>query len=205
MAVPELTEALRLVVTDPWNTRAWILQEAFASSGNMVLLFPKAEGVNLNGWTLVCHEISLTEIAIRLDILQLCLRKSAEILQPSSLSRAVRGEKQWRKTVEQVRWFHPGRPEHFGNFLARHDKPRRMCNAAVALSFLKSRHNSRVVDRVAIIANLCGYDYRLSTIELEASQESLGACILALSIKNGDHSLLIPELYKGLPPINSGK
>ncbi|KAL0257628.1 hypothetical protein SLS55_006791 [Diplodia seriata] len=202
LRLADLSEALRLVADDPWNSRAWILQEAFASSGNMTLLFPKAKNVNVRGWTLVCHEMSLTEIAIKLDILQECLRISTACVQHFLREKITKGESHWRKTLDKLRWFHPERPKHGMNFWVNDFKPRRTCNAAVALSYLKTRENSRVVDRVAIVANLCGYDYRLNTTELDALQPRLGLCILVLSIKNGDLSLLVPELYQGVQTIN---
>lgn len=81
------------------------------------------------------------------------------------------------------------------SFWIGNDKPRRTCNASVALSFLKHRDNDGVADRRAILANLCGYSLRLNTVELERSQSRLSVCTFALNIANGDFSLLSPESY----------
>jgi len=60
------------------------------------------------------------------------------------------------------------------------------CIAAVALSYLRTRGNTHIPDRLAIIANLYNYDYRLNTIKLEKNHRYLGACMLALALINCD-------------------
>ncbi|KAI8677386.1 HET domain-containing protein [Fusarium sp. Ph1] len=139
-------KALSKVANDRWNTRAWILQEAFASSGNMFLLFPRLEGIDVGRWMIEC--------------------------------------------------FHPGEPGKATILSAGTNKPRRTCNAAVALTFLKLRGLLRVPDKLAILANMCGYHVRFNTIELEKTQDSLSACVIALSVINNDFSLLVPEFYR---------
>lgn len=194
--VASLAEALSMVAMDRWNTRAWILQEAFASAGKMVLLLPRAKGIAIKGWSLVCHDLTLTEIGIRLESLQRCVRESAVffITRPGRTF-PVKLPK-WAETLERLAWFHPepgGYHEH--RFWFGSNKTRPTCNAAVALSFLKHRDNDRVADRLAILANLCDYSLRLNTWELEQSQSRLSVCVLALTIANGDFSLLWPESY----------
>lgn len=197
-----LAEALSMVAMDRWNTRAWILQEAFASAGKMVLLLPRAKEIAIKGWSLVCHDLSLTEIGIRLESLQRCVMESAAFLMSRPLmSRpgstfSVKLPK-WAETLERLAWFHP-EPSGLHGFRFGLDsiKPRPTCNAAVALSFLKHRDNDRVADRLAILANLCDYSLRLNTWELEKSQSHLSVCVLALTIANGDFSLLSPESYR---------
>ena len=81
-----LAEALSIVAEDKWNTRSWVFQEAFVSGGYMVLLFPRAKDVNVKCWSLICHDMSLTEISIQLDILQNCLERSSTFV--TSKSRA---------------------------------------------------------------------------------------------------------------------
>ena len=191
-----LVEALRLVLEDRWNTRAWVLQEAFVSSGNMILLFPRAKGVIVKGWSLICHDLSLTEIGIKLDLLQMCFEESGAIVT------SWHGTKTWNNFLkreelsERLRWFQPKtRHSHGIEFWTDASKPRQMCNAAVAVSFLKHRDNHRVADRLAIIANLCNYSIRLNTVNLERSQDRLSVCIFTLAIINGDFSLMAPEFY----------
>jgi len=77
---------------------------------------------------------------------------------------------------------------HFGQ--------RRTCNAAVALTYLRTRENHRPADRLAIMANLCDYELRLNAMGIETSFTSLAVCLFALAFINGDLSLLVPEIYQ---------
>ncbi|OCL15254.1 hypothetical protein AOQ84DRAFT_224322 [Glonium stellatum] len=196
MHLESLAEALSMVVNDRWNTRAWVLQEAFASSGNMILLFPRAEDVTIMDWSLICHEISSTDVAIRLDLMDRCVSESIAFFNELPQGSPAIKLEDWKSTLDRLRWFHPRmRPSTTINFDIEDFKPRRTCNAAVALSFLRDRNNSLTADRLAIIANLCNYRLRLDTAKLEKSQYRLSTCILMLSLINGDFSLLLPEVY----------
>lgn len=72
---------------------------------------------------------------------------------------------------------------------------RKMCDAATALTFLKTRHCQEVADRVAIVANLCNYDVRLNTDMIAKYCPSLRIALWALSIMNNDLSLLVPDAF----------
>ena len=202
LKLESLAEALSMVAMDRWNTRAWILQEAFASAGRMIILLPRAKGIAIKGWSMVCHDLSLTEIGIRLESLQRCVMESAALLRSRPLASRLGSAfsvklPKWAETLERLAWLHP-EPSGFHRFRFGLDniKPRPTCNAAVALSFLKHRDNDRVADRLAILANLCDYSLRLNTWELERSQSRLSVCVLAMTIANGDFSLLSPESYR---------
>ena len=194
--IDNLAEALSIVAMDRWNTRAWIFQEAFASAGSMILLFPRAKEVAVKGWSLICQDLSFTDMAIRLDILQKCLKQSAGFFTPKPGNSLSVRLPEWAETLKRLDWFQP-EPQgyHFVNIWIGGSKTRRTCNAAVAWSFLKRRENYRVADKLAILANLCDYSLRLNTVELDKSQNVLSVCILALAIANGDLSLLSPDSY----------
>jgi hypothetical protein len=68
-------------------------------------------------------------------------------------------------------------------------------DAAGALTLLKYRQCRYDYDRLAIIANMCDYDFRLNTQAVEQNCSSLRQAILALALNNGDVSLLVPEIY----------
>ena len=195
--IDTLAEALSLVAMDRWNTRAWIFQEAFASAGKMILLFPRANEVAVKGGNLICQDLSFTEIAIGLDILQKCMKQSAGFFTPKPGNSLPVKLPEWAETLKRLDWFQP-EPQgyHFGDFWINGSKTRRTCTAAVAWSFLKHRENDRVADKLAIFANLCDYSLRLDTVELEKSQNVLSVCVLALAIANGDFSLLSLDCYQ---------
>lgn len=192
-----LAEALSMIVLDRWNTRAWILQEAFASRGHMTLLLPRARDIAVKGWSLICHDLSLTEVGIKLDMLQQCIEDCTGLLTPRLGPSVPINLPNWGLALDRLVWFHPEQSGwHRHDFWFGSSKPRPTCNAAVAWSYLKHRDNDRVADRLAILANLCDYSLRLNTWELEKSQRRLSVCVLALTVANGDFSLLSPECYQ---------
>ncbi|KAJ3539689.1 hypothetical protein NM208_g5386 [Fusarium decemcellulare] len=75
-----MCDALIKISNDKWNTRAWTLQEAFTSGGNMVLLFPRAKEICVDGWLLICQESSRSELAICLDAIQNCFELSKPLV-----------------------------------------------------------------------------------------------------------------------------
>lgn len=221
-------EAMFMIANDKWNTRAWILQEAFASSGNMVLLFPRAD-IKVTGWQMVCHELSRTDLAIRLDILQQCLGACMKYMWPNPGGALTQTHWQGanktespgsptgqsgidlghfeeiKMTVNRIQLFHPPAPDRTAQLIVNNTRPRRVCNAAVALNYMQLRELFRVADKLAIVANMCGYTVRLNTTELEQSQQSLACCILTLALANGDFSLLTPQIYLPLSSTQLGK
>ncbi|KAH6642223.1 heterokaryon incompatibility protein-domain-containing protein [Boeremia exigua] len=220
----DLTEAVSLIANDKWNTRAWVLQEAFVSSGNMTLLFPRSRNVDVRSWTLVCHEMSLSEIAIRLDVIVSCIRSCfssvsavlnrqiAALDNPKTTTHVPHASSsELKHTLERIVLFHPQEPRRVASMTIRLNTSRlkRTCNAAVALTYLRLRDLQCVADKLAIVANMCGYTVRLNTAKMEETQESLGLCMIALSLANGDFSLITPEVYrfpagKGLARISPG-
>lgn len=76
------------------------------------------------------------------------------------------------------------------------DGPRQSCDTATALTLLKSRGCFRVEDRVAIIANMCGFDIRLNTFTLAQKCPSLRLAVFAQAFLNADYTIFVPELYR---------
>ncbi|KAJ2992729.1 hypothetical protein NUW58_g2067 [Xylaria curta] len=72
---------------------------------------------------------------------------------------------------------------------------RRTVDAAGALMLLNARECRYQEDRVAILANMCGYDIRIDTRAV-ADGGSLREGLMALALLNGDLSLLAPEVYR---------
>lgn len=211
-----MCETVSIVVNDKWNTRAWILQEAFASSGNMILLFPKDNKVDVRGWVLPCHEASRSELAIRLDTLQHCIHICARHVRPLLIAATHREEEsmarrrrrraqkttkvvhpdEMRSTLQRIQLFHPSRPKTGTTVWFANSRQKRVCSAAAAIAYLRVRDLERVADKLAIVANLCGYERRLNTVELDKTQPSLALCTLVLALVNGDFSLLVPQIYQ---------
>lgn len=107
----DLVDAMIQITSDRWNTRAWILQESFASSGNMVLLFPRHPGYDVDGSMLFCHEKSQNELVVKFETLHRLLQIQASSLQQTSLDSAR----------------HPGRCYYPCSVLS-HTRPDTPCN-----------------------------------------------------------------------------
>ncbi|KAF4991859.1 hypothetical protein FDECE_13886 [Fusarium decemcellulare] len=218
----QMCDALSKICNDRWNTRAWILQEAFTSNGNMVLLFPRAKEIRVDGWLLICQESSRSELAIRLDAIQDCFElckplvrglllkdlddaKSGTPKEGSQRQKTKGGKKQEdgsakatevSMTITRMDFFHPEKTKGSDTIFINSLKPRRTCNAAVALTYLQFRGLLRVSDKLAIVANMCEYHVRLNTTEIEKTQNSLATCVLVMSLLNNDLSLLVPQMYR---------
>jgi hypothetical protein len=54
--------------------------------------------------------------------------------------------------------------------------PRYCCTAAEAVGHLSNRQNTVVADRIAIVSNLCGFEIRLNSNELEKLWFDLSSC-----------------------------
>lgn len=180
----------------------------------MTMLFPRLENIKIDGWALVCHELSLSEIAIQLDIITQCIKScshhvSANIRNQISVAdtqdtgrtskpTATPSSSELKKTLERIELFHPSKPRQTAspNYMINQSRLKRVCNAAVALTYLRLRDLYFVADKVAIVANMCGYALRLNTMKLAETQDSLGLCMIAQSLANGDFSLITPELYR---------
>ncbi|KAF2118639.1 heterokaryon incompatibility protein-domain-containing protein [Lophiotrema nucula] len=197
-------DCFRNIVLDRWNTRAWILQEAFASRGNMILLFPIAENLDLEGCTFIRQDLSRTEVATTLRHIGYLLKARLQIYRPKNEIEDM-GVYDWAEVEQRAQWFSP----HMGvpslwTFYFNDEEARISCNAAVALSFLQGRYNTIAADRLAICANLCDWDFRLDTYSIERTNLPLSACFIVLAMMNGDHSLLVPELCPTLAPVSDG-
>jgi hypothetical protein len=113
------------------------------------------------------------------------------------------------RIAEMLNWFHPPSlarrlddgsqaPELFSGGYTLKAKSRRTCSAAMAMPFLRVLDLWQPADKLAILANMCDHDLRLNTEALAETQASLATCLLALSLANGNFSLLVPHLYPSL-------
>jgi hypothetical protein len=204
----KLIDFLEPIANDAWHTRAWILQEAFSSGPRMNLLLRRTSDIIVKGLPGISQTLSMTEIVIHMDLLLAMIDHARAFLSRLSLVTAPLGDSlAQRRTYlfNKLETFPPGDQramEIKWTSQIGKTRPRRSCNAAVAISFLRSRDNTVISDRLAIIANLCNYEVRLDTLEVGKHHTHLGACILTLALINGDFSILYPEVYaKQIPDL----
>jgi hypothetical protein len=220
-----LIEFLELLGNDPWNIRAWILQEAFSAGHRMMILIKTTPSVSFRapGRVLEAPQLIPNTFNIIMNDIQRLINFSKEFLLsaariPTVGSVAVSsdnfsnpGYQRAANILEKLDKLHPitSTAESWMNYVyvkgGTNYGARKICNAAVALSFLRSRSNFRPADRLAILANLCDYEIRLNTVVIENNFSSLSVCLFTLAFMNGDMSLLIPDIYydpsiKGIMP-----
>ncbi|KAK8024430.1 hypothetical protein PG993_012496 [Apiospora rasikravindrae] len=209
-----LKEVLQLLAGDRWFARAWILQESVSAGTSMTLLARHAPGLEKSEYLGTLEgeiEIDLERLFHGLIWARNCADTEPKL--DKRLSEDV------IDLVDNIWEFHPtyiARYNAIGGGSAASEtddgidqdssNPRMVCNAAQALHFLRMRKNSRIPDRLAIMANLCNYSVRLDTTRIEDLEErcsssdertetacGFSVCALALALFNGDYSLVLPK------------
>lgn len=171
-------ELLEIVEGDRWFSRTWCLQEAVSSGRDMQLLLRcnpdliKADDTGLGELEDAIH-ISIFELKTATVWAMQCIDDNVAEL---DYGMADRSSTLANHLFDLYPLHHPD------------DEKRVPCNAAQALYYMKGRRNSRLEDRLAILANMCNYEVRLDTRELKSDAYSLSVCCLTLSLLNGDLS-----------------
>lgn len=168
-------EGLELITSDPWFTRAWCLQEATSGARSMTLLLKYEEGLDVPSTFGIMGNIYL-ELAERNNLVSSWL--------PAQVQRAFLHDKDiWTRGEHFIDlWFDKNVP----NVDTEADyETHVMCNGIQALHFLEQRQKSVIADRLAIMANLCGYDVHLDASKTEERGYGFSVTALTLAI-NGD-------------------
>ncbi|KAH7191777.1 uncharacterized protein B0J16DRAFT_393790 [Fusarium flagelliforme] len=223
--IPLTLDFIDNVRKEKWYTRAWIAQEAVSSSGKNALVFRLSPGMTMGQRNRFsessgrpAHSLDKgprfqsTQWSILADDFMCLVEGIAEFyrvrrdaggsstllaLKPHAVTLLDAAATLWpstQKGVPYTYFFVGGASYGF----------RKRLNAAGALSIFRHRHCTRPHDRLAIMANLCGYDIRLDTRRVRDRGGSLRVALLALATLNSDLSLFVPELYNpvqtnGLP------
>lgn len=216
----DIIDFLEQVKNDRWYTRAWVVQEAISAGANLALTFrrgpgvvfrPKARvpnrrrGLPMHSLELLPRELSSEVVCIMVHEFQHIVQTARLLLRQGDWNSTGR---YWapnlqnasaRDTVSAAENLHPIFQGPSSAVLAVTGAgifgPRPTVDAAGALTLLGTRECYRPEDRMAIMANMCGYEYRLNSRTVAEQCESLRVALLALSLINGDFSLLVPEVY----------
>ena len=206
-----LLEVLQILAGDKWFTRAWILQETVAGGMGMTLLARHKDGLD-KPYSLGTIE---GEIELTIGELQNCLAWAEECVDDAGADLDEGIADEIKQLTLKIWDFNPtmshdpdiGPAETASESGAKidhvYDNPafRHTCNAAQALTYLRSRQNSRNPDRIAILANLCDYSIRLDTNHIvQRNTNGLGCgfsiCAFALAVFNGDLSLTLSRMLE---------
>ncbi|KAI1327631.1 hypothetical protein F5Y16DRAFT_420824 [Xylariaceae sp. FL0255] len=199
----KVDKGLELLMADDWFRRSWILQEASLASQLWlhVGIDPKIRPIN------VTRDICLWEWGLKhcLHILMLSLDprlKYEDSIVSPGLKRRLRdiaGDYQYSRPG----FLHP-QPGATAEADPKEPYSRIIINAAEAVRYLRNRGNAVCSDRLPIIANLCDYQVRIDTTNLQQRMDSLSAGVFTLALLNGDLSLLVglnhfteqPSIYR---------
>ena len=188
-------EALEAIVADRWLSRAWCFQETAAAGESLRLLIPcDLEFTGDEGFHFIPGEIEMTVRELQAGASWVI----ASVERQDSASKTAAGVDSDLQVRADIVF------DALMNMcpIAYHTEPRDPdfrfgCNASEAIKVLGDRKNSRLEDRLAILANICNYATRLNTHSLKESEKSMGrehsfsVCFLVLALLNGDMSLLI--------------
>ncbi|KXS98700.1 hypothetical protein AC578_1253 [Pseudocercospora eumusae] len=184
-SVHDLRRFIEWIDTERWLTRAWCMQESWSAGSKMLIMMkcdnslkkPKKFG-NVDGEVLINFE-TLSKI---LNGIVSALEKAQKQFLDFKLDQ-VWLDRFKRKAVKTS-------PKEASQDMVIGSRTRLRCSAAEGLNFLGPRENSRIVDRIAILGNLCNFSVRLNTDKLEQLGCGFSICAYALAVLNGDLSLM---------------
>ncbi|KAK3670855.1 hypothetical protein LTR78_009299 [Recurvomyces mirabilis] len=185
----ELSIALRflqLLDGERWFTRAWCMQESWSAGQRMMLMIRHDDGLSkpatlgdMPGEVL----IPFRQLAHIIKFLILLLENHSRTYPVLGLNETWL-EHFARKTATVPQYTDENINAAMGS------TSRIRCSAAQALHALAPRENRDIVDRIAILANLCDYQVRLDTRKLDSGGISFSTAAYALAVLNGDLSLM---------------
>ncbi|KAI4217658.1 MAG: hypothetical protein LQ351_000254 [Letrouitia transgressa] len=184
-----LENVLSALVDDEWFARAWTLQESVSAGVSMTLLLgcPGLQKSPHFGPTPDDVEISIWDFQNAMvwtrGLIEESLTAGIWPDTESAINASNYADILWNYLPTIL-------PHDSSDRLRRNPSHRQVCNAAQGMAFLKYRGISLFPDELAILANLCNYDYRINTKVLEPAGSSFSICALTLAIVNGDMSLL---------------
>ncbi|KAL2066580.1 hypothetical protein VTL71DRAFT_2651 [Oculimacula yallundae] len=230
--VTQAIELLEQIAGDPWFSRAWILQESTSAGDCIDLLIRYDPSLSLPE----SFKGLEGELEFQFELLlQLCTFAAKELsrhhLVPASFKDGIteimsnawdavirnggnvdetvafidQGEalmERLAKVIERILLHTPS--DYWNTRIQTH---RTACNAALAIMHLNNCFNSKPMDRLAILANLCQYPIRVDTTMAKLRGFPLETSLLVQGVLNGDLSLLIglkKEVWNDLSPTTDG-
>ena len=184
-----LAEVLDKLAHDQWFTRAWTLQEATAAGVTMKLLMgcpglqkPDHFGPSDSEFEITIWDFQEAMVHAR-NLIEGYLAEGVWEDDEDAIHASNCADLLWNLIPTIV-------PDFDVRALRKTVSHRQECNAAEAVTFLRTRKNSHFPDRLAILANMCNYVRRVPTTVLDEPGCSFSVCAVTLAIINGDMSLL---------------
>lgn len=219
-----ILDFLDKIKNDRWYSRAWVIQEAISAGDNLCLVFRRGPGVvaqtkarmptrrsGLPKHTLetMWRGLPSEVVCIIVHELRYIVQAARRFIQENSFTTGTNGIfrdgkiRPGESIVAAAETLHPTfwKPKHknfnFGVVGGTSFGIRPTVDAAGAMTLLKTRGCYHNEDRVAIMANMCGYEHRLNPKVIAEDCHSIRVALLSLALMNNDFSLLVPEAYSG--------
>jgi hypothetical protein len=212
----DIVELFEILASDRWLIRAWILQEAACAGAHLVLLLKCPKG---RGWQgdarrldgVICINSHHIRAYLVLTILlnppsktsleqSMGFRRRLEASRAKLQNLAPLLENSTYRATQQERTGNGSSNQETKALTQQNLNLRPICNIAEALKLLSSRQNSRVADRLAILANLCDYPLRIDTTRVQQPRFSLSVAAFTMALINGDLSIFAgiqEEMWSG--------
>jgi len=175
-------EVLELLAEDRWLSRAWIYQEVAAAGDTMELLIRCDPGLDKSIYLgRIPGEVT---VSIEIFIMGVGWINAWTGFYADDQPEALK-----MRAQSAIEWLIKISPAWIGG--ERDPESRYGCNGLQALKLLGKRQNSRIPDRIAILANLCNYPIRINTEKVASDTYSFSTCAFALALFNGDISFMI--------------
>ncbi|KAI1409746.1 hypothetical protein F5Y13DRAFT_169379 [Hypoxylon sp. FL1857] len=181
---PAVLNLLNDITSNLWWTRAWTFQEDYRASTRMILLIPHHRSLER-------HKLAATDYVERLlfgDVEgEICINSTDFKKRATEFCLSYRKRSENRDICDRIL-----KTAAKYNVLLRDERAspglgsisRSM--SPTILSDIVSRGISQESDRLAIMANCCGYGTRLDTHSLDSEGSSLSLSIFALYLLNGE-------------------
>lgn len=171
---------LEYILSDRWWTRAWTYHEEFCASIKMDLTMPCHENVNRNqifDFKDTPGEICLPAVIFREQLTRFCLAYTRK-----------QGER-WQKGKQVCERLLTVAGQH--KTINEYRKQNEIGHKTTALTWhiVRDLYHRGLNDRweiLGIIANCCGYSYRLDSQALKEEKYNLDAAVLTLILLNGE-------------------
>lgn len=217
-----ILDFLNKVKGDRWYTRAWVIQEAISAGDNLCLVFRRGpslfaqtkarlptrrSGLPRHSLETMWRGLPSEAVCVMVHEFRNIVQAARNFIQENSYTAS--GNVPFRdgkmrpneRTVAAAETLHPTfwKPKHknfnFGVVGGTSFGIRPTVDAAGAITLLKTRGCYHNEDRVAIMANMCGYEHRLNPKVIAENCDSLRVALMSLALMNNDFSLLVPEAY----------
>jgi hypothetical protein len=190
--IRNFAEVMKIMASDRWLTRGWIMQEMVLAGEKMIFSIPCDPSLTKPDWGgQVDGELHFTLdqlVPIFDDVLSSDVKAKEFDKLISTLDKRLNVGQAFYASYRKLRHITLGTSADGDKSMSGHH---RVCNPLAAVLYLEGRSNSRHGDRLAIVGNLCDYAVRINSTTLDELGFGYSTCLLAIMLLNGDITYMI--------------